>query len=71
MYLDDILIYTKDDGDGYIAAIQWVLEQLKKFSLYINLKKCQFYQDKVRFLSYVVSSKDIRMEDKQIEAVKQ
>ena len=40
MYLDNILIYTKDDEDGYVAALQWVLEQLRKFSLYANLKKC-------------------------------
>ena len=40
VYLDDILIYTKDDGDGHVAAIQWVLEQLRKFLLYANLKKC-------------------------------
>ena len=26
VYLDDILIYTEDDKDGYVAAIQWVLE---------------------------------------------
>ena len=26
VYLDNILIYTKDDRDDYVAAIQWVLE---------------------------------------------
>ena len=71
VYLDDILIYTEDDGDGQVAAVQWVLEQLRKFLLYANLKKCQFHQDEVRFLGYVVSSKGIRMEDERIEAVKQ
>ena len=25
VYLDDILIYTDDDGDGHIAAVRWVL----------------------------------------------
>ena len=40
VYLDDILIYIKDDGNGHVAAIELVLEQLKKFSLYANLKKC-------------------------------
>ena len=45
LYLDDILIYTDDDGDGHVSAVRWVLEQLKKFSLFANLKKCQFYQE--------------------------
>ena len=71
VYLDDILIYTEDDGDGHVAAVQWVLEQLRKFSLYGKLKKCRFYQDKVWFLGYVVTSEGIRMENKWIEAIKQ
>ena len=40
MYLDDILIYTNDDGDGHFTAVWWVLEQIRKFSLYANLRKC-------------------------------
>ena len=40
VYLDDILIYINDNGDGHVAAVQWVLEELGKFSLYANLKKC-------------------------------
>ena len=40
VYLDDILIYTKDDGNGHVTIVRWVLEQLRKFSLYANLKKC-------------------------------
>ena len=71
VYLDDILIYTDDDGDGHVSAVRWVLEQLRKFSLFANLKKCRFHQEEVRFLGYVVSLKGIRMEDKKIEAVKQ
>ena len=71
VYLDDILIYTDDDGDGHVSAVRWVLEQLRKFSLFANLKKCRFHQEEVRFLGYVVSSKGIRMEDERIKAVKQ
>ena len=70
VYLENILIYTKDDGDDHVAVVQWVLEQLRKFLLYANLKKCRFHQDEVRFLGYVVSSKGICMEDERIEAVK-
>ena len=70
MYLDNIFIYTDDDGDGYIAAVWWVLEQLRKYLLYANLKKCRFYQKEVWFLGYVISSKNIRMEDQKIRAVK-
>ena len=57
LYLDNILIYTNDDGDSHVAAVRWVLEQLRKFSLYANLKKCWFHQEEFWFLGYVVSSK--------------
>ena len=43
VYLDDIFIYTDDDGNGYVANIWWVLGQLKKYLLYANLKKCWFH----------------------------
>ena len=38
--------------------------------MFTNLKKCCFYQEEVRFLGYVVSSQEIRMEEKKIDAVK-
>ena len=71
MYLGDILIYTDDNRDGHVAAVQWVLEQLRKFLLFANLKKYQLHQKQVGFLGYVVDSKCIRIEDKRIKAVKQ
>ena len=43
VYLDDILIYTKDLGQPHIKIIYWVLDQLWKYFLFINLKKCRFY----------------------------
>ena len=70
VYLDNILIYTNNDGDGHIAAVWWVLEQLKKFSLFANLKKYQFHQKEVWFLSYIMFSKSICIEDKKMNVVK-
>ena len=43
VYLDDILIYTKDSGQPHVEAVRWVLDQLRKHSLFTNLKKCRFY----------------------------
>ena len=70
VYLDNILIYTKDPGQPHVEAVRWVLDQLRKHSLFANLKKCRFHQDEVRFLGYVVSSKGISMEAERIEVVK-
>ena len=70
VYLDDILIYIDDDEDSHIVAVRWVLGQLRKYSLYANLKKCQFHQEEVWFLRYVMFSKGIHIEVEKIKAVK-
>ncbi len=70
VYLDDILIYTKDPSRPYMDIVQWVLEQLQKYGLYANLKKCQFYEDEVQFLGFVVLAQEIRIEEKKIKVVK-
>ena len=70
VYLDDILIYTEDPGQAHMEVVCWVLENLWKHSLFANLKKCQFYQDEIRFLDYVLSTQGVWIEDERIEAVK-
>ncbi len=54
VYLGDILIYTENGGEEHVQAVQWVLDQLRKHSLFANLKKCRFHQNEVRFLGYIV-----------------
>ena len=70
VYLNDILIYTEDTGQPHVKAVCWVLDQLRKYSLFANLKKCRFYQDEVRFLGYIVLLKGISMEAERIKVVK-
>ena len=70
VYLDDILIYTQDQSQGHMEAMQWVLEILRNNSLFANLKRCWFHKDEVRFLRYVDSSQGIRIEDERIEVVR-
>ena len=63
VYLDNILIYTKNKSKKYVEAVQWVFKQLRKHLLYINWKKCWFHQEEVRFLGYIVSHQNIQMEE--------
>ena len=46
-----------------------MLDQLPKHLLYINFKKCQFHQDEMRFLGYIVFYQDIQIGEKQIKAI--
>lgn len=69
VYLDDILIYIKGSESDYINAVKWVLEQLLQNRLYANLQKCQFHQDEIYFLGYIISPKGICMEPERISNV--
>ena len=70
VYLKDIFIYTKDPGKSHVKAVWWVLEVLRKYDLYENLKKCRFHQDKVRFLDFVISMDGIRIEEEKIDVIR-
>ena len=70
VYLNDILIYTKDPGQPHVEAIRWVLDQPQKHSFFAKLKKCYFHQNKVCFLGYVILSKEINMKAKRIKVIK-
>ena len=43
VYLDDILIYTEDQGQPHVKVVQWILNQLQKYFFFANLKKCYFH----------------------------
>ena len=69
VYLNDILIYTKDVGQPHVEGVHWVLDKLRKYLLFVNLKKCCFHQDEVCFLGHLVSCKSISIEVETIEVV--
>ena len=71
IYLDDILIYTKNLGQPHVEAICWVLDQFQKYSFFANLKKYYFHQNEICFLRYIILFKDINMKTKKIEVVKE
>ena len=70
VYLDDILIYNENKGEGHVKAVQWVLDLLRKNGLFANLKKYWFHQDEIRFFGYVVSAQGVQIEDRRIEVVR-
>ena len=54
VYLDNILIYTKDTNQAHLDVVCWVLNKLSKQGLFADRKKGCFYKDEFRFLSYIV-----------------
>ena len=52
-----------------MEAVRWVLNLLQKNSLFANLKKFCFHQDKVHFLGDIMLAQGVQIKDKRIEAV--
>jgi hypothetical protein len=68
VYFDDILIYNKSAEEHY-THLHSVFKVLEQESLYANLKKCHFCDESLSFLSYIITSTDITMDLKKIEAI--
>ena len=62
--------YNEHKGQANIDVIWWVFKELRKHGLFANLKICQFYKNKVRFLGYAILSQGIWIKDERIKAVK-
>jgi hypothetical protein len=69
VYLDDILIYSRDPKE-YTKHMRQVLERLEAYGLYIKLSKCEFDVQRVDFLRYVISTSGISIEQDRVTTIK-
>ena len=68
VFIDDILIYSKNEGD-HACHLREVLETLRKEKLYAKFSKCAFWLREVQFLGHVVNEKGIQVDPAKIQAV--
>jgi hypothetical protein len=61
VYLDDVLIYSKDVA-SHRAVLDKVFSLLAKHKLYLKDSKCHLYLERVPFLGHVVSSLGVDVE---------
>ena len=68
IYLDDILIYSKNEED-HVHHVQSVLQRLLENSLFVKAEKCEFHAPSVSFLGYIVREGSIEMDPTKVAAV--
>ena len=68
VFIDDILVYSKDQED-HDTHLRVVLETLRKEQLYAKLSKCEFWFREVPFLKHIVSKEGIRVDPRKIEVI--
>lgn len=70
VYLDDILVYSKDLQE-HRQHVRQVLERLYKNRLFVKAEKCEFHAATVSFLGYIISPGEIKMDPAKVAAVKE
>ena len=59
-YLDDILIYNEIRND-HVEQIFKMLKRLQKIDLFLNIDKCEFFVQKIKYLNLIITIDDIKM----------
>nr|GEZ20759.1 reverse transcriptase domain-containing protein [Tanacetum cinerariifolium] len=67
-YVDDIVIKSRDEK-MLLADIAKTFDNLKKFNMKLNPKKCSFGVEEGKFLDYVVMSEGVRANPKKTKAL--
>ena len=68
VYFDDILIYSKNSME-HLEHMRKLFYILREQRLFANLKKFDFYADKIIFLGYVATKDGIEMDRNKIEVI--
>ena len=68
VYLDDILVYSRNVTD-HVPHVRLVLASLRKFQLYAKLEKCDFHQESIEFLGYIISKDGFRMAPSKVKSI--
>ena len=68
VYLDDILIYSKDE-DEHEKHIRKVLGYLAEHGLYAKASKCSWFHPEIEYLGHIIDANGLSVDEKKIQAV--
>ena len=68
VYIDDILIYSKDLTE-HKKHVRLVLQRLLENKLFVKAEKCEFHQPSVTFLGFVLEGGQVKPSEDKIKAV--
>ena len=68
VYLDDILIYSKNPKE-HEANVREVLNRLRKYKLYAKGSKCSFNVTEVEYLGHIINEHGVKPNPKLVETI--
>ena len=69
VYMDNILVATKDDQEFHDQCAHRMLEKLKKHNLYLKPEKCIFDQMRIDFLGVILEGGTVQMDLVKVKGV--
>jgi hypothetical protein len=69
VYLDDILIFSKTEGE-HLEHLVAVMRRLQQEKLLINLKKSSFMKTELIYLGFVISSNELKMDPEKVKTIR-
>ena len=69
IYMDNILVATKDDLQFHEKCVHQMLEKLKKHDLYLKPEKCVFKQQRIEFLGVILEGGMVQMDPVKVKGV--
>jgi len=70
VYLNNIIVYS-NNYEAHTHHMRIVLERLREYKLYINLKKYLFYITSINFLGFIISVNRVLIEKSQVDAIRE
>ena len=68
VYIDDILIYS-DTLKKHKQHVQQILQKLQRTELQLDIDKCEFHVQEVKYLELIIDVDEIKMNSVKIEAI--
>ncbi|KAK7930573.1 hypothetical protein WMY93_006968 [Mugilogobius chulae] len=68
-YLDDVVIYSRT-WEEHLTHLRKVLGKIQKAGLTLNIKKCEWAKEEVRYLGYQLGRGEVRPQIDKVEAIR-
>ena len=68
VYLNDILIYSKND-EKHFEHVRLVIETFHKHNYYAKSSKCSFFQQQIEFCEHIVDNDKMRMNEIKLKTI--
>ena len=72
IYLNDILVFSKDSLKQYKEYVCKVLDKFKEAGLHLNINKCEFEIVSIKYLNFIIEAeKDIYMDSDKVKVIRE